>query len=60
MTCKNSLHVGQVCNLSERNEQVENLSYEPALLRGGLAFIGPADGEAATQEFLFGASSGQA
>src|SRR6516165_7220277 len=32
----------------------------PALLRGGLASIGPADGEAATQEFSIGAGSGQA
>jgi hypothetical protein len=31
-----------------------------ALLRGGLASIGPADGEAATQEFSIGAGSGQA
>jgi hypothetical protein len=32
----------------------------PALLRGGLAAIGPAGGEAATQEFSIGAGSGQA
>jgi hypothetical protein len=32
----------------------------PALLRGGLAAIGPADGEAATQEFSIGAGSGKA
>ena len=32
----------------------------PALLRGGLASIGPADGEAATQEFSIGAGRGQA
>ena len=30
------------------------------LLHGGLASIGPADGEAATQEFLIGAGRGQA
>jgi len=32
----------------------------PALLSGGLASIGPADGEAATQEFSIGAGSGKA
>ena len=32
----------------------------PALLSGGLASIGPADREAATQEFSIGAGSGQA
>jgi hypothetical protein len=32
----------------------------PALLGGGLASIGPADGEAATQEFSIGAGSGKA
>jgi hypothetical protein len=32
----------------------------PALLSGGLASIGPADGEAAMQEFSIGAGSGKA
>jgi hypothetical protein len=32
----------------------------PGLLSGGLACIGPADGEAATQEISIGAGSGQA
>ncbi|MDB5310048.1 MAG: hypothetical protein JWO38_4250 [Gemmataceae bacterium] len=32
----------------------------PSLLGGGLASIGPADGEAATQEFSIGARSGKA
>ena len=32
----------------------------PALLGGGLASIGTADGEAATQEFSIGAGSGKA
>jgi hypothetical protein len=32
----------------------------PALLSGGLASIGPADGEAATQEFSIGAGRGKA
>jgi hypothetical protein len=32
----------------------------PRLLRGGLASIGPADGEAAMQEFPIGAGSGKA
>src|SRR5581483_8666147 len=32
----------------------------PALLRGGLASIGPAGGEAAKQEFSIGAGSGKA
>jgi hypothetical protein len=32
----------------------------PALLSGGLASIGPAKGEAATQEFSIGAGSGKA
>ena len=32
----------------------------PALLSGGLASIGPADGEPATQEFSIGAGSGKA
>jgi hypothetical protein len=34
--------------------------YLPALLSGGLASIGPADGEAATQEFSIGAGGGKA
>jgi hypothetical protein len=32
----------------------------PALLNVGLASIGPADGEAATQEFSIGAGRGKA
>jgi hypothetical protein len=32
----------------------------PALLRGGLASIGPADREATTQEFSIGAGRGKA
>ena len=34
--------------------------FGPALISGGLASIGPADGEAAMQEFSIGAGSGKA
>jgi hypothetical protein len=36
------------------------VSLLPALLRGGLAAVGPAVGEAAAQEFSIGAGSGKA
>jgi hypothetical protein len=58
------LGIGREC-LRRQSENVrwqKSLSSrgEPALLSGGLVSIGPAGGEAATQEFSIGAGSGKA
>jgi hypothetical protein len=48
------------CSRPPLFSRILKLPLVPALLGGGLASIGPADSEAATQEFAIGAGSGQA
>jgi hypothetical protein len=55
-----SLPFIRACHDAELDTFVCAFFLGAALLRGGLASIGPADGEAATQEFAIGPCSGKA